>query len=97
MVNECPKFYIRYVADTFFLASPLHRLFCCNYINSKHHYIEFMCDMENNGSIPFLDVIVTRDNRLQTAMYRKLTFTGLDINCLSVIPQLFELNAIKTF
>lgn len=52
--------------------------------------------MENNSFTFFLDVILTCDNnRLQTAVYYKPTFTGLGINYLSVIPQLFKINAIK--
>ncbi len=68
-----------------------------SYLNSKHPNIEFTCNMENNGSIPFLDIIVTRNNnQLHTTVYRKPTFTGLGINYLSFIPRLFKINAIKT-
>ena len=102
-LNECPpefkpKFYKRYVDDTFLIfEKSQHIPKFLNYLNSKHPNIEFTCDMESEGSIPFLDVFVTRiDNTLRTTVYRKPTFTGLGINYLSFIPQLFKVNAIKT-
>lgn len=102
-LNECPlefkpKFYRRYVDDTFLIfESPQHIPLFLNYLNSKHPNIAFTCDMETDGSIPFLDVLVTRaENRLPTAVYRKPTFTGLGINYLSFIVELFKVNAIKT-
>ena len=68
-----------------------------NYLNSKHPNIEFTCELENNGSISFLDVLVSRkNNQLHTSLYRKPTFTGLGTNYLSVIPHSFKINAIKT-
>lgn len=68
-----------------------------NYLNSKHPNIEFTCNLETDGSIPFFYVLATHvENKLQTAVYRKPTFTGLGINYLSFIPQLFKVNAIKT-
>ena len=102
-LNECPlefkpKFYRRYVDDTFLIfENSQHIPKFLNYLNSKHANIEFTCDMESDGSIPFLDVLVTRtENKLHTTVYRKPTFTGLGINYLSFIPQLFKVNAIKT-
>ena len=53
--------------------------------------------METKGSIPFLDVMVTRnDDKLHTAVHRKETFTGQGIKYLSFIPENFKINAIKT-
>ena len=102
-LNECPlefkpKFYRRYVDDTFLIFENYQHIpKFLNYLNSKHPNIEFTCDMESDGSIPFLDVFVTRvKDRLETAVYRKPTFTGLGINYLSFIPQLFKVNAIET-
>ena len=69
-----------------------------SYLKSKHPNIEFTCETENNGSIPFLDVKVSRNNnQLYTAVYHKPTHTGLGIDYLSFIPRLFKINAIETF
>ena len=102
-LNDCPlefkpKFYKRYVDDTFLIFdNAQHIPKFLSYLNAKHPNIEFTCDLETENSIPFLDVIVTRvENRLQTAVYRKPTFTGLGLNYLSFIPHLFKINAIKT-
>ena len=53
--------------------------------------------MEDNGSLPFLDVLVSKTNNgATTSVYRKPSFTGLGTNYLSLIPRLFKINAIKT-
>lgn len=103
-LNECPSefksmFYRRYVDDTFLLFTHSQNFpKFLSYLNSsKHLNTEFTCDTENNGSISFVDVTVTRNNnQLHTAVYRKPTFTRFGINYLSFIPQLFNINAIKT-
>ena len=48
-------------------------------------------------SLPFLDVLLTRhNNTISTSVYRKPSFTGLGINFLSFIPDIFKSNSIKT-
>ena len=83
-ISDCPDsfkpvFYKRYVDDTFLLFSDLqHVTQFLNYLNSKHDNIKFTCDLEKNNTLPFLDVLVTRNSdRVVTSVYRKPTFTGL--------------------
>ena len=51
---------------------------------------------ENNGQLPFLDVLVERrDSSFLTLMYRKPTFTGLYLNWHSFPPKSRKLNLIR--
>ena len=55
--------------------------------------------MEQNYSLPFLDVLVSRDpnnNCFSTSIFRKPTFTGLGTHFLSFIPELFKINSLST-
>ena len=93
-----PLYYRRYVDDTFLLfRDPLHIPKFQEYLNNKHENIKFTVEHENEGKLPFLDVMLTRsDNTISTSIYRKPTFTGLGMNFLSFIPDQFKYNAIKT-
>ena len=93
-----PVHYKRYVDDTFLLFSdPTHIQPFLDYINSQHPNIKFTCDIENNNSLPFLDVNVVRlGNSFATEIYRKPTFTGLGTSFFSFDPFIYKINAIKT-
>ena len=70
--------WLRYVDDTF---TAVHK----DEINYFHEHltdrqnadIQFTKEIEENGKIPFLDCLVTRDNnnKLSTTVYRKPTHT----------------------
>ena len=93
-----PKLYRRYVDDTFLLFnSQNHINQFLNYLNNKHANIKFTCDMENNNSLPFLDILINKNSStFTTSIYRKDTFTGLGTHYLSFEPIKFKINAIKT-
>ena len=65
-LNECPDefkpaYYRRYVDDIFVLfRSPDHLEKFKNYLISKYRNIRFTCEKEQNNSMPFLDVLITR-------------------------------------
>ena len=74
--------YRRYVDDTFSISiteDASHKFL--GELNSLHPALQFTCDSEENGSLPFLDTRVTKENRgegtvsFSTAVYRKSTFT----------------------
>ena len=51
---------------------------------------------ENNGQLPFLDVLVERrDSSFLTSVYRKPTFTGLYLNWHSFVPKSRKLSLIR--
>lgn len=80
----------RYVDDTFVLLHPSTNVSeILNVLNNFHPSIKFTHEVEDNYSIPFLDVLVTRsptNNTFETTIYRKTTFTGLMINWNSFVP-----------
>ena len=46
------------------------------YLNSKHANIKFTKEVEAGGSLPFLDISVTRNNnKFETSVYRKGMFS----------------------
>jgi len=102
-LNNCPSdfkpvHYFRYVDDTLLLfRSPEHINKFLEYLNNKHPNIKFICDVENNGSLPFLDVNISRnDNSFVTSVFRKPTYTGLTTKFSSYIPTKYKGNLIST-
>ena len=79
-LNECPdeskrEYYRRYVDDIFVLFRSPDDLENFKNLNSKHRNIRFTCEKEQNNSMPFLDVLITR-----TAMVSKhLCITNLHL------------------
>ena len=75
-----PPTYFRYVDDTFvvFDSKCDHSRFL-QQLNLLHPALEFTTELEENNTLPFLDVSVEKDainNKFLTSVYRKPTFTG---------------------
>ena len=61
------------------------------YLNSRHSNMTFTFETEQNNSLPFLDVLVTRESdALSTSLYRKPTFSGLYTNFYSYISEKYK-------
>ena len=77
-----PSIYLRYVDDTFVsFRSCSDALSFFDKLNQLHSSLTFTIEEENNGQLPFLDVLVERrDSSFLTSVYRKPTFTGLYLN-----------------
>ena len=102
-LSECPEEfkpikYNRYVDDCFLVFKSKEQADqFLEYLNSKHRNISFTVEYEQDQQIPFLDILITRDERmLVTDVYRKSTYTGLGLNFHSFVPMLFKINSIKT-
>ena len=66
------------------------------YINCQHPNINFTAEIEAENSLPFLDVLVTREgNNLMTSLYRKKTFTGLYTDFASLAPDKYKNDLIS--
>ena len=65
--------------DTFLLFSTRdHIKKFVRLINSRHKNMSFTYEVENNDKLPFLDILVIReDKEFTTNIYRKPTFSGL--------------------
>ncbi|XP_048519274.1 uncharacterized protein LOC125503262, partial [Dendroctonus ponderosae] len=74
-----PKCWFRYVDDTFVVwGHGLTELDCfLRHVNSINPKIQFTMEVEKDGRLPFLDVLVTRkaNGKLAHTVYRKPTHT----------------------
>ena len=102
-LNECPDefkpaYYRRYVDDIFVLfRSPDHLEKFKNYLISKYRNIRFTCEKEQNNSMPFLDVLITRtSNGFKTSVYHKPTFSEVYSNFNSFISEEYKVGLIFT-
>ena len=77
-----PKFWRRYVDDTFVIIKKTEVDEFHNHINNIEASIKFSTEHETNNSIPFLDVCVTREasGGLMTKIYKKPTHTNRYLN-----------------
>ena len=97
-VNFKPVHYFRYVDDTclFFQHREDSEQFL-QYLNSRHSSIKFNAEHELDNSLAFLDVKITRDeNKFQTSVYRKPSFSGLGTSFFSYCCRNFKTNSIQT-
>ena len=85
-------FYRSYVDDCFLIfQSRDHVLPFLSYLNSKHSNIQFTHELENNSSLPFLDVKVIHSNgSFTTSVHHKCTSTGSFTNFDSFIPMMYK-------
>ena len=68
-----------------------------SYFNSRHKNIKFTYEEENNNTIAFLDILITRlGNELQTSLFRKKTFSGVYLNFNSHLPSEYKKGLIHT-
>ena len=83
-VNYCPDefkimHYKRYVDDIFVLFRYPHHFEKFNeYLNTKHANIKFTNEKKVNGSLPLLDVLISRNDKGFTiTVYHKPKFSGV--------------------
>lgn len=89
--------YYRYVDDIFsYFVSKASSLKFFDKLNRLHPALRFTLEEEENNSLPFLDVRVTRSvSGITTSLYRKPTFTGLYTPWDSFSPTLYKINTIR--
>ena len=100
-LDNCPQefkpvLYRRYVDDCFLLFKDMsHVDMFHNYLNSQHERMKFTCEVEENGSLPFFDVLVSKENGyFNTSVYRKTTNAGLGMKFNSAISNKYKFNLI---
>ena len=68
-----------------------------NYLNKQHKNIKFTSEIEENGSLSFLDIKISHENnKFVTSVYRKPTFSGVFTNFESFIPDIYKRWLIET-
>lgn len=83
---EVPVFY-RYVDDIFMIVPKTEIHTVLGVFNGYHPHLKFTHEIEKQSSIPFLDIIIIRENNvLTTNWYRKPTFSGRYMNFFSNHP-----------
>ena len=67
------------------------------WLNRQNPHIQFTKEIKENGKIPFLDCLVSRDeNKLQTSIYRKPTHTDRLLDQSSYNPTSHKATTIQT-
>ena len=102
-LNNCPvqfkpTFFRRYVDDIFLLFdSHDHVKKFLKYMNSRHRNINFTYEEEQNNTLAFLDIKITREGgKFVTSVYRKKTFSGVYLNYTSFLPIDYKRGLIST-
>jgi hypothetical protein len=89
--NLLPKVSVRYLDDIFCVINRRKDSTLLSLLKSQDPSIKFTCEEEVDGSLPFLDVRVTRkDSRLEFDVYRKPTNTQRCIPITSCHPFPFQ-------
>jgi hypothetical protein len=89
--------WVRFVDDIFAIVKKdiLQDFFM--HINSLNQHLKFTKEEEENNSLPFLDVLVTKNgNRLQTSVYRKQTHTDRLLDYSSYHPLCHKKSVVKS-
>ena len=91
-----PAFYYRYV-DDIITAVPEDRIEEFNrLLNSYHTKLQFTSELEIEGKIPFLDMLLIKesDRRLSINWYHKPTWSGRYLNFESWLPYSYKVNTV---
>ena len=79
------KYFTRYVDDIFAA------------FDNMHMALEFTIEEESEGWLPFLDILLTREeSSMTTAVYRKTTHSGVYTHFTSFVPFCLKLQLIRT-
>ena len=89
--------WLRYVDDTFTAVHKDEIDDFHDHLNEQNADIQFTKEIEENGKLPFLDCLVSRDNNeLRTTVYRKPTHTDRLLDESSYNPTSHKATTIKT-
>ena len=100
-MSECPPDfklvpYRRFVDDTntfCLFENPEHVNYFLEYINGFQPNTNFTVEVENDSTLPFLDVSIFKSNNdFSTSLYRKKTFTGQYTDFVSLSPKKYITN-----
>ena len=67
-------------------------------INKLHDNLKFTYELENEGTIPFLDMLIlNKSGSLSSSWYRKPTDTGLTLNFHALAPNKYKKSVVSSF
>ena len=91
-----PTFYKRYVDDIFAVfESELDAETFHTYLNTKHKNIKFTYEKQIENKLPFLDILISNNENLQTSVFHEKTDTGLLLHYFSFVPDSYKYGFIK--
>ena len=75
--SYAPRIWKKYVDDTFCIMEAEHVDRFLSHINNLRPTIKFTMEQEKEGSLPFLDTLLTRgkEGKINISVYRKTTHT----------------------
>lgn len=90
------QFYRRYVDDIFSILRKRQVKAILKQLNSFHPNVQFTFEMEQNNSLPFLDVLVMKqeDNNFKFKIYRKPTHTDKYLDWIH--PRAHKITVVNT-
>ena len=94
-----PAMYCRYVDDIFIKAENQDIIENLRQKFEECSSLRFTCENSSNGKLPFLDVMLSQENRNQfvTHVYKKPTNLGLCLNGHSECPDRYKRSAINAY
>ena len=93
---EKPTFYKRYVDDIFAVfVSELDAETFHTYLNTKYKNIKFTYEKQIENKFPFLSILISNNENLQTSVFHKKTYTGLLLNYFSFVSDSYKYGLIK--
>ena len=97
-LGETIRNWTRYVDDTFAFIETQHLENVKRELDAFHPNIKFTHELEDEGSIPFLDVRITKtnDHQIETSVYRKETNTDIYMNWYSHAPTIWKIATLKS-
>ena len=62
----------------------------------KHKNIKFTYEKQIKNKLPFLDILISNNENLQTLVFHKKTYTGFLLNYFSFVSASYKYGLIKT-
>ena len=66
------------------------------YLNTTHKNIKFTYEKQIKNKLPFLDILISNNENLQTLVFHKKTYTGLLLDYFSFVSDSYKYGLIKT-
>jgi hypothetical protein len=98
-IRDSTLSYFRFVDDVFAtFRSSVDAYAFLDKLNSVHKSLHFSIELEKNGHLPFLDIMVSRDQsgKPLTQIYRKPTWSGLYTHFYSFVPLSYKKSLVRT-